>query len=67
MQDNDFSDYTDEFGQTAPLPASHGQRMPPPEDFRFGPDEGERFPDFNLKSPPEALKALQADDARHCS
>ncbi|MCX2982046.1 hypothetical protein EYC98_14380 [Halieaceae bacterium IMCC14734] len=49
MQDNEFNEYTDEFGQTAPLPASHGQRKPPPVDFQFGPAEGERFPDCTLR------------------
>ena len=49
MPDTDYSEYTDEFGQTAPLPANHGQRMPPPVDFQFGPGEGEVFPDFTLK------------------
>ena len=50
MSDESLQRYTDEFGQTAPLPADHGQRVPPPEDFSFGPAEGERFPDFTLKN-----------------
>lgn len=49
MQNDDLSEYIDEFGQTAPLPASHGQRMPPSTDFQFGPAVGEAFPDFSLK------------------
>ena len=46
----DFSEYTDEFGFNAPSRADHGQRIPPPEDFRFGPEPGERFPDCRLKN-----------------
>jgi hypothetical protein len=48
--DNDFSEYRDEFGQTGPLPANHGQRMPPPQDFQFGPETGKHFPDFRLRN-----------------
>lgn len=48
--EQEFSEYTDEFGFTAPLPADHGQRMPPPKGFSFGPEVGESFPDFRLKN-----------------
>ncbi len=46
----EYEEYTDEFGITAPLPTSDGQRRLPPEGFPTGPEIGELLPDFELPS-----------------
>jgi hypothetical protein len=47
---DEFPEYLDEFGEIGPLPASHGQRIPPEEGFFTGPEIGSAFPRFNLRS-----------------
>jgi hypothetical protein len=44
----DFANYTDEFGFTAPLPTTDGARRIPPEGFPTGPEIGDVLPDFTL-------------------
>ncbi|MFT7599162.1 MAG: hypothetical protein ACI8TP_002091 [Acidimicrobiales bacterium] len=41
-------DYLDELGMYSPLPAHHGQRIIPADDFPTGPEIGTRLPDFTL-------------------
>lgn len=45
---NTHGDYTDEFGFTAPLPMSDGQRKLAPKGFPSGPEVGQLLPDFEL-------------------
>lgn len=62
MTDEDrFAGYRDEFGTLAPLPASDGQRIPPGEDFRGGPEVGVRLPGLTLKSSLGGSIDLHAD------
>jgi hypothetical protein len=56
-----FPEYRDEFGQTAPLPNTDGQRRPPEEGFFSGPDVGEALPGFTLRSAAGAKVDLHAD------
>ena len=44
------SPYLDELGLAAPVRADHSQRRMPEEGFFTGPSEGERLPDFVLRS-----------------
>ena len=59
--DERFAEYRDEFGQLAPLPASDGQRRPPAEGFRAGPEVGEPLPGFALRSHRGDVVDLHAD------
>ena len=59
--ENDFQEYRDEFGQTAPLLVTDGQRTPPPEGFFTGPAIGSPFPDFKLRSASGEMMALHAN------
>jgi len=64
LSTEDYRAYRDEFGQTAPLLASDGQRMPPAEGFEFGPAIGEEFPDFRLKASSGEWVNLKQDIAQ---
>ena len=54
-------EFTDEYGFTAPLPVTHGQRRIPPEGFPTGPEVGTRLPDFALEAHTGERLALHAD------
>ena len=56
-----FDDYEDELGFVAPLRASEGQRLIPPEGFPTGPELGERLPDFELPAADGRTIRLHAD------
>jgi len=56
-----FSEYRDEFGQVAPLPASAGPRTPPEKGFFTGPEIGEPLPGFTLRSSAGSEVDLHAD------
>ncbi len=59
--DSDDSAYRDEFGFTGPLPATDGQRIPPPEGFFTGPEVGSPLPDIVLQSTTGGVLDLHAD------
>lgn len=59
-----FDDYEDELGFVAPLPASDGQRLIPPEGFPTGPALGELLPDFELPAADGRTIRLHADRGR---
>ena len=55
--------YTDEFGFTAPLPITDGQRKAAPVGFPSGPEVGEHLPDFELPTSAGTTLRLHEDRA----
>ena len=56
-----FSEYEDDFGVLAPIPANMSPRVPPEEGFRFGPEIGEVLPDISLPDSTGAVTNLHND------
>ena len=61
MSREEFSEYVDEFGLRAPLPADHGQRRMPEEGFASGPEVGDPLPGFVLNDQTGRPVDLHAD------
>jgi len=57
--------FTDAMGFIAPVPAKDGHRQMAPEDFSFGPQVGEKLPDFTLPSSLGGRLTFHEDRAGH--
>jgi len=55
--------YTDEMGFIAPVPARDGHRQMAPEEFAFGPQIGEKLPNFTLPSSLDGRLTFHEDRA----